>query len=69
MLLINVFAIALGDATVGAVSDRLTAAGSPAPLTTVLVATDILALVSAALFALAARGPRLQARAVPMSVH
>ena len=61
MMLINVFAIAIGNLAVGAVSDRMTAAGSTHGLTTVLLATDILVLSAAFFFALAARGPKLAA--------
>lgn len=59
MLTINILAIAIGNLAVGAVSDRMTAAGSTHALTTVLLATDILAISAALFFALAARGPRL----------
>jgi len=68
MLLINVFAIAIGNLAVGAVSDRLFAAGSTQGLTTVLLATDLLAIAGAVFFALAARGPRVavaQPRGLP----
>jgi predicted MFS family arabinose efflux permease len=61
MLAINVLAIAFGNVAVGAVSDRMTAAGSTNVLTTVLLATDILVISAAILFALAARGPKLLA--------
>ncbi len=61
MLLINVFAIALGNLAVGAVSDRLSAAGSSHSLTFVLLATDVLAIAGAPFYLLAARGPRVQA--------
>jgi len=61
MLSINIFAVALGNALAGAVSDRLAAAGSTHPLTMVLLATDMAAIAGAVFFALAARGPRLQA--------
>jgi len=61
MLLLNVFAIAFGNLAVGAVSDRLGAAGASNGLTLSLLATDILALSAALFFALAARGARLQA--------
>lgn len=63
MMLINLFAIAIGNVAVGAVSDRLGAAGAARPLTTVLLATDVLVLLAALLFALAARGPRVGAAA------
>jgi predicted MFS family arabinose efflux permease len=42
MMFINVFAIAIGNLAVGAVSDRLTAGGSSIGLTTALVCTDVL---------------------------
>jgi len=60
MMLINVFAVAIGNAAAGAVSDRLAAAGSTHPLTTVLIATDVIVMAGAVFFALAARGPRVQ---------
>jgi predicted MFS family arabinose efflux permease len=46
MMLINVFAIAIGNLAVGAVSDRLTANGSAIGLTVALVATDVLVACS-----------------------
>lgn len=55
MLLINVFAIALGNLAVGALSDRLLAAGMNAPLRTVLLMTDGLAISSLLCFLSAAR--------------
>ena len=61
MLLLNIFAIAIGNLAAGAVSDRMAAAGSTHPLTTVLLATDILAISAAMFFVLAARGRVLQA--------
>jgi hypothetical protein len=61
MLLINVFAVAIGNVMVGTVSDRMTAAGSTNALTLVLLATDVLVITAAIFFALAARGPRLEA--------
>jgi hypothetical protein len=45
-MLINVFAIAIGNLAVGAVSDRLTANGSAIGLTVALVATDVLVACS-----------------------
>ena len=60
MLLINIFAIAAGNLAVGSISDRLAADGSTDALTSVLLATDILAIAGAAFFALAARGPRVE---------
>ena len=61
MLLINVFAIAIGNVAVGMVSDGMAAAGSAHALTTVLLATDIMVSCAAVFYALAARGPKLQA--------
>lgn len=61
MLLINVFAIAIGNLVVGAVSDHMAAAGSGHALTYVLLGTDVLVIVAAAFYALAARGPRVAA--------
>ncbi len=61
MLVLNVFAIAIGNAAAGAVSDRLAAAGSTHPLTTVLIGTDLIVIAGAVFFALAARGPRVKA--------
>ncbi|WP_232431241.1 hypothetical protein [Cupriavidus sp. UYPR2.512] len=55
MLCINVFAIAIGTVAVGAAADHLIANGTTAPLTRVLLATDVLAIASALFFALAAR--------------
>jgi predicted MFS family arabinose efflux permease len=69
MLLINVFAIAIGSLAVGAVSDRLSASGSGNALTAVLLATDVLAIASVVFFALAARGPRLQSVPSGAVVH
>lgn len=46
MTFINVFAIALGNLAVGAVSDRLAASGSASGLTTALVGTDLLVALS-----------------------
>lgn len=61
MMLINVFAIALGNVAVGAVSDRLAAQGSPIALTAVLLATDALVALSLWFFwrASTSRDPRL----------
>lgn len=59
MLLINVFALAIGTVAVGMVSDHLVDAGSTHALTTVLLATDILAIGAGLLFWLAARQVRL----------
>lgn len=58
MMLINVFAIALGNLAAGAISDRLAAAGAPNALTLTLLGTDVLACAAAVFFALAARGPK-----------
>jgi hypothetical protein len=55
MLVINVFAVAIGNAAAGAVSDRRAAAGATHPLTTVLIATDLIVIAGAVFFALAAR--------------
>lgn len=60
MMLINVFAIALGNLAVGLASDRLAAAGSEHALTVALVATDVVVIAGALFFALAARGPRIE---------
>lgn len=46
MMLINVFAIAIGNVAVGAVSDRMVVNGSSVALTTVLVATDLLVFLA-----------------------
>ena len=46
MLLLNICAIAIGTLVVGAVSDRLTNAGSTQALSMVLLTTDILVLLS-----------------------
>jgi hypothetical protein len=46
MMLINVFAIAIGNLAAGAVSDRMAATGSTVALTTVLIATDVLVALS-----------------------
>jgi len=58
MMLINVFAIALGNLAAGAISDRLAQAGATNALTLTLLGTDVLACVAAVFFALAARGPK-----------
>ena len=65
MMLINVFAIALGNVFVGAFSDHLTAQGSGNALTVVLVSTDLLVALSLWFFWSAARSgdPRLGVRA------
>jgi predicted MFS family arabinose efflux permease len=59
MLFLNVFAIAIGNLAGGAVSDHLRADGSGHALTHTLLATDILAILGAVFYALAARGPRV----------
>ena len=46
MMLINVFAIAIGNLAVGAVSDRMASSGSPVALTAVLLATDVAVALS-----------------------
>lgn len=46
MMFINVFAIAIGNIAVGAVSDRLTAIGTNVGLSTALIGTDILVALS-----------------------
>ncbi|HOM12951.1 MAG TPA: MFS transporter [Rubrivivax sp.] len=69
MLLINVFAIAIGNLAVGAVSDRLAAAGAGHALTWVLLATDLLVIAAALFYALAARGPRVAAAPKGVVAH
>jgi hypothetical protein len=69
MLLINVFAIAIGNLLVGGASDRLAAAGSGHALTYVLLATDLLVIAAAAFYALAARGPRVEAAPQGVVAH
>ena len=59
MLLINVFAIAIGNLVAGALSDHQTAAGDARALTQTLLATDLVAIAGAVFYALAARGPRV----------
>jgi hypothetical protein len=59
MLLLNVIAIAIGNLAAGMAVDRLSAAGAAHPLTFVLLATNILAISSIALFVSAARGRRI----------
>jgi predicted MFS family arabinose efflux permease len=61
MLCINVFAIAIGNLSAGAVSDRLAQAGFAAPLTAVLVGLDVIAMSSILLFMAAARFPAASA--------
>ena len=55
MMLINVFAIAIGNVAVGAVSDRLAASGSASGLGTALIGTDVLVALSLWFFWRAAR--------------
>ncbi|RKE39441.1 sugar phosphate permease [Paraburkholderia sp. BL23I1N1] len=55
MMSINVFALATGTVVVGMVTDHFVKVGASAPLTGVLIATDVLAISSALFFALAAR--------------
>ena len=55
MMLINVIAIAIGNLSVGVVSDRLVQYGSSVALTTVLVATDLLVFLSLLFFWRASR--------------
>ncbi len=69
MLLINVFAIAIGNLVAGAVSDHLAATGSPHALTGVLIATDVLVIAGALFYALAARGPRIAAAPTGAIAH
>jgi hypothetical protein len=68
MLLINVVAIAIGNLVVGAMSDRMSNAGSAHALTTVLLATDILVITAVVFFALAARSPGLHAAATDVVI-
>ena len=65
MLSINVFALAIGTVVVGMAADYFIKAGTSAPLTGVLIATDALAISSALFFTLAARASCRQ-RAVAM---
>lgn len=69
MLLINVFAIAIGNLVVGGISDRMAAAGSSHALTHVLLATDLLVIAGALFYALAARGPRVAAAPAGVMAH
>ncbi|MBE7940307.1 MFS transporter [Ramlibacter aquaticus] len=72
MMLINLFAIAGGNLAVGAVSDRLAAGAHAAPLTAVLLATDLAALASAFFFLRAAvrgRAPLPDAPPVQAVLH
>ena len=55
MLLINIFAAAIGSFAIGSASDALARAGVIAPLTKVLLGADIVAIASALFFLMAAR--------------
>ncbi|MDB5979922.1 MAG: transporter [Pseudomonas sp.] len=66
MLLLNLFSVALGTFVVGWISDALATAGVAAPLTHVLLVSDILALVLGGFFfVVAARVKRESTRALP----
>ena len=69
MLAINVFAIAIGNLAAGAASDRLAAAGSASPLTTVILATDVFVVLSSAFFAAAACGAKVKGHHEPVIAH
>jgi predicted MFS family arabinose efflux permease len=69
MLLINVLAVAIGSLAAGAASDRLAAAGVASPLTIVLLATDLFAVLAGVFFAMAARGPKVQGAPTPVIAH
>ena len=69
MLLINVFAIAVGNLVVGAISDRMHAAGAGHALTYVLLGTDILVIAAALFYASAGRGPRAAAAPGGVPAH
>jgi predicted MFS family arabinose efflux permease len=62
MLLINVFAISLGDLGAGAAIDSLNRENFPAPITTVMVIVDVLTACSLLFFARAARAVACAAR-------
>ena len=62
-------AIAIGNLVVGGLSDRMSAAGEGHALTYVLLATDLLVLVAAVFYALAARGPRVAAALQGVVAH
>ena len=68
MLLINVFAITLGNLAVGLISDRLARSGASTPLTFVLLGTDVLAILSGVCFLVAAR-VGLRTYGAPGQVH
>ncbi|WP_043285434.1 MFS transporter [Paraburkholderia oxyphila] len=61
MTLINLFAFALGNFAAGALSDRLAKAGVHAPLTWVLLGTDLFAIASLPCFLALARHARSRA--------
>ncbi|MGF6612436.1 MFS family permease [Paraburkholderia sp. WSM4175] len=69
MLSINVFAFAIGNMVVGMVADHFIEAGATAPLTGVLIATDVLAISSALFFALAARATGRQRAAAMENIQ
>lgn len=69
MLLINVLAVAIGNLVAGIASDRLSAAGFASPLTVVLLATDLFAVLAGVFFAMAARGPKVQGAPMPVIAH
>lgn len=69
MMMINIVAIALGTAAAGVTSDRLVAAGSNSGLTAVLLTTDIIAIIAALFFALAARRPQVESEGDHSFVH
>ncbi|MDQ0123468.1 MFS family permease [Pseudomonas lini] len=67
MLLLNLFSVALGTLIVGWISDSLVTAGVAAPLTHVLLVSDMLALVmGGCFFLLAARVKRESSRSLPV---
>ena len=69
MLLINVFAIAIGNPRRRCRRDRLAAGGSAQPLTLVLLATDVLGHHPRWCSSPAARGPRPAAVASAVAAH
>jgi predicted MFS family arabinose efflux permease len=69
MMLINVLAVAIGNLAAGAASDHLAAAGFATPLTVVLLATDLFAVLAGVFFAIAARGPKVQGVPAPITAH
>jgi hypothetical protein len=67
MLLLNLFSVALGTLVVGWISDSLVTAGVAAPLTHVLLVSDMLALVmGGCFFLLAARVKRESTGSLPV---